>query len=83
MGVVLFMFELQLTTLFSQKIRLKLLQIIFHIEVAENGMTCTFLQKLASENWLNMGFDAKLIILFISLALCDIFAVQFVKKNNF
>ena len=41
------------------------------------------MQKLASENWLDMGSDAKLVVLSMGLALCDIFVVQFVKEDDF
>jgi hypothetical protein len=41
------------------------------------------MQKLASENWLDMGSDAELVVLSMGLALRDISAVQFVEEDDF
>jgi hypothetical protein len=41
------------------------------------------MHKLASENWLDMGSDAELVVLSMGLALRDMSAVQFVEEDNF
>ena len=50
----------------------------FHTALAISDM-----QKLASENWLDMGSDAELVVLSMGLALHDISAVQFVEEDDF
>ena len=50
----------------------------FHTALAISDMP-----KLASENWLDMGSDAKLVVLSMGLALHNISAMQFVEDDNF